>query len=433
MKFYVKPKKPESDDELEHSGRRGQKWGEHKFGRWQPQAKYANGQPDPDAKDKKVSEKRILDESRRSCEKLEKAYDDYHAAIRRFNEKHPAPDWHKQTDADYEISQAMLERYKKTFAYKLYGKKSVATFRNLNGDGGNCYVYSNSLPEPIKAMAEKKQREILDDLRKEMPEQFKASDDYIKEYKEWENHRENDSSEIEDALTKYKKAVDERVAELRKDPEALEYLTASLDKKADQWRKTNSTPFYTIDESIALYASDRGIPDDYLEIPEKHLDRVTKSTLRETKRQANTTEDEEDELRVMELDDVREKRSLTTKEEREYDDLQKKIGNKYSQESRKERDAAVESRGKTKASGSWPLDRQRALRDVRTELYKNKPKALNELDRAINKDEFQLDFLEAIQNSKIEYDGDAQAIAIEYAYYLLDPEDYMKNRALPEA
>lgn len=47
MKFYVKPKKPESEDELEHSGRRGQKWGEHKYGRWQSQAKYANGQPDP--------------------------------------------------------------------------------------------------------------------------------------------------------------------------------------------------------------------------------------------------------------------------------------------------------------------------------------------------------------------------------------------------
>lgn len=49
MKFYVKPKKPESEDELEHSGRRGQKWGEHKFGRWQSQAGYANGQPDPNA------------------------------------------------------------------------------------------------------------------------------------------------------------------------------------------------------------------------------------------------------------------------------------------------------------------------------------------------------------------------------------------------
>jgi tetratricopeptide (TPR) repeat protein len=250
---------------------------QHKFGRWQRQAKYANGQPDPDAKDKKVSEKRILDESRRSCEKLEKAYDDWHKAIRNFNEKYPAPDWHTKTDADSEISQAINERYKKTFAYKLYGKKSVATFSNLNGDGGNCYVYSNSLPDQVKAMAEKKQREILDDVRKERPELFKTSDDYIKKYKEWENHRENDSGEIEDALKKYKKAVDERVAELHKDPEALEYLNKSLDEKEDQWDKTKSIPSYTIDESIARYASDYGNSDDYMAIPEEYLDRVTKS------------------------------------------------------------------------------------------------------------------------------------------------------------
>ncbi len=46
MKFYVKPRK-EPEDELMHYGRKGQKAGVHKFGRWQSQAVYANGQQDP--------------------------------------------------------------------------------------------------------------------------------------------------------------------------------------------------------------------------------------------------------------------------------------------------------------------------------------------------------------------------------------------------
>ena len=57
MVVYVKPKKPESDDEIKHSGVKGMKHYQHKFGRWQRQAKYANGQPDPDAKDNADSEK----------------------------------------------------------------------------------------------------------------------------------------------------------------------------------------------------------------------------------------------------------------------------------------------------------------------------------------------------------------------------------------
>lgn len=49
MKFYVKPRKAEPEDELMHYGRKGQKAGVHKFGRWQSQAVYANGQPDPNS------------------------------------------------------------------------------------------------------------------------------------------------------------------------------------------------------------------------------------------------------------------------------------------------------------------------------------------------------------------------------------------------
>ena len=43
---------PLTGEGFEHSGVKGMSWHEHKFGKWQKQAVYANGQPDPNAKRK---------------------------------------------------------------------------------------------------------------------------------------------------------------------------------------------------------------------------------------------------------------------------------------------------------------------------------------------------------------------------------------------
>ncbi len=40
---------------------------------------------------------------------------------------------------------------------------------------------------------------------------------------------------------------------------------------------------------------------------------------------------------------------------------------------------------------------------------------------------YRLDFLEAVQNSGILHDGNVRALAIEYAEYLNDPDDYWRN------
>ena len=53
----------------------------------------------------------------------------------------------------------------------------------------------------------------------------------------------------------------------------------------------------------------------------------------------------------------------------------------------------------------------------------------NKWDKARDSDMFDINFLESIQNSKLLYDGDNQGIMIEYAYYLADPGQYMRERA----
>ena len=60
-------------DSFEHWGVKGMKKYIHKFGKWQSQAKYANGQPDPNAKDNKKEsdedkEKRLRESERRTAE-----------------------------------------------------------------------------------------------------------------------------------------------------------------------------------------------------------------------------------------------------------------------------------------------------------------------------------------------------------------------------
>jgi hypothetical protein len=45
------------EDELMHYGRPGMKWRQHKYGVWQRHARYADGQPDPNAKEKTTKDK----------------------------------------------------------------------------------------------------------------------------------------------------------------------------------------------------------------------------------------------------------------------------------------------------------------------------------------------------------------------------------------
>lgn len=55
--------KPLSEEEildiLEHSNRKGSHWYKHQFGKWQKQARYANGQEDPNAKPDEESKKTL--------------------------------------------------------------------------------------------------------------------------------------------------------------------------------------------------------------------------------------------------------------------------------------------------------------------------------------------------------------------------------------
>lgn len=56
-----------------------------------------------------------------------------------------------------------------------------------------------------------------------------------------------------------------------------------------------------------------------------------------------------------------------------------------------------------------------------------KDRKVASLDDATRNDKWSLDFLEAIQNSGILHDGNTRAMAIEYAKFLDDPEDYWRN------
>lgn len=60
-----------AENELMHHGVKGQKKGEHRFGKWQKHALYAHGQPDPNAKpkDPKTSEKPKTKAPRKSAGK----------------------------------------------------------------------------------------------------------------------------------------------------------------------------------------------------------------------------------------------------------------------------------------------------------------------------------------------------------------------------
>ena len=62
----------------------------------------------------------------------------------------------------------------------------------------------------------------------------------------------------------------------------------------------------------------------------------------------------------------------------------------------------------------------------------DKKQKISKWENARDNDRFDLNFMEAIQNSKILYDGDKQAIMIEYGYYLANPQQYMRTRDLEE-
>jgi hypothetical protein len=342
MKFYVKPKKPKSEDELMHFGRLGQKSGVHKFGRWQRQAKYANGQPDPNAKDTKVQDKP--------------------------NER--------------------ISSYKDRLTKQMD--------RLVNGDP------SDITNEDIETMF----RGILSGVKTSFESKESRDDKYAKDVASLGNEA---LSKIDKSGQKEKNASSKELNDwfLTSDQTDNERLIACLFENG--YSKKDVKDFYELLRlSNTLFDYNGGY--DKISKDTEYLTRLFLSTDVYGDKDINSFIDACDSIKNG-----------------------KKQETEFSQESQKRRDEAVKSRGKTRANGNWPLDRQRAIRDARTKLYETKPSALRELDRAINKDEFQLDFLEAIQNSKIEYDGDAQAIAIEYAYYLLDPEDYMKNRELPYA
>ena len=56
-----------------------------------------------------------------------------------------------------------------------------------------------------------------------------------------------------------------------------------------------------------------------------------------------------------------------------------------------------------------------------------KDRKVASLENAAREDKWSLDFLEAIQNSGILYDGNTRAMYIEYAKFLDDPKDYWEN------
>lgn len=75
--------------EIEHSGIKGMKWYEHKFGRWQKHAQYAGGQDDPDAKkysDREAARKEKILSNPRKLRKYYKEFSDeeINRAIKNF-------------------------------------------------------------------------------------------------------------------------------------------------------------------------------------------------------------------------------------------------------------------------------------------------------------------------------------------------------------
>lgn len=66
--------------------------------------------------------------------------------------------------------------------------------------------------------------------------------------------------------------------------------------------------------------------------------------------------------------------------------------------------------------------------DSRGPIYSAEQKK-QKMETAKREDKYDLDFLEAIQNSKILYDDNTKAIQKEYSAYLDDPTDYFLNRS----
>lgn len=76
---------------------------------------------------------------------------------------------------------------------------------------------------------------------------------------------------------------------------------------------------------------------------------------------------------------------------------------------------------------------KKKMDDALTKMLNNaktdeeKSRKMKSLNTALNERRWNLDFLEAIQNSGILHDGNTRAMLIEYAKFLNDPDDYWQN------
>jgi hypothetical protein len=93
---------------------------------------------------------------------------------------------------------------------------------------------------------------------------------------------------------------------------------------------------------------------------------------------------------------------------------------------------AGETYKKTDADKKLEASYQKMRNSAKTD--KEKDEMVNKLERARDKDLYEIDFLEAVQNSAMLHNGDRKALLTEYAEYLNDRDAYWeRGRKLPQA
>lgn len=149
-------------NDIEHSGIKGMKWYQHKYGRWQSHAEYAGGKPDPNAKKESRRREKILN----NPAKLKRHYKEFsdeeiQKAIKAFENKQKLKDF---TSRDIQRGQQILTSIANSTDAIIKGYNGAAAFYNAfvakEGSG------KNKLPK-VGWQSEKKDKDKKDDDKKD--------------------------------------------------------------------------------------------------------------------------------------------------------------------------------------------------------------------------------------------------------------------------
>lgn len=146
---------------LEHSGIKGMKWYQHKFGRWQKHAEYAGGRDDPDAKKSDKKREKNLSSPR----KLKRHYKEYSEeeikeAIKNFDTERKLS---KYTADDIKMGADILKNLAGMTESAIKSYNSVAAIRNAFSKSENKWPTVNTGKKDSEKKKKKKDEDDDDD------------------------------------------------------------------------------------------------------------------------------------------------------------------------------------------------------------------------------------------------------------------------------